>query len=132
MPRYRSGLERHIAEQLEAAGVEVQYEQTRLHWTLPAVVHRYTPDFLLPSTNIVVEAKGLFTSADRLKMRLVKAQHPELDFRFVFCNANARLYKGSKTTYAQWCQTHGFQYATGLIPPEWLTSTRVSPPAAQS
>ena len=120
MPKNRSGLEGRIAAQLEEAGLPVQYETTRLDYTVPAAVHRYTPDFCLPGTNVVVEAKGLFTTADRQKMLLLKAQHPTLDIRFVFSNPRAKLYKGSSTTYAQWCEKHGFQFASRLIPAEWL------------
>jgi len=39
----------------------------------------------------------------------------------VFSNQNAKLYKGSPTTYGQWCEKHGFAYANKTIPEEWLT-----------
>jgi len=123
--RFRSGLEQRIAGQLERAHVPVQYEATTLPYTVPSRVHRYTPDFTLPGSNILVEAKGLFTVADRQKMLLVKAQHPELDFRLVFSNANSLLYKGSSTTYAQWCEQNGFLYASKAIPAEWLLKTEL-------
>ena len=119
-PRYRSGLERRIAAQLVEAGVEFEYEQSRVQYVVPASTHKYTPDFCLTGTNIVVEAKGLLTREDRQKMVLVKEQHPELEFRFVFSNDRAKLYKGSSTTYGQWCEQNGFVYARGLIPTEWL------------
>ena len=54
----------------------------------PQKVHTYTPDFYLPKQKIFIETKGLFTSADRQKMRLVKEQHPDLDIRFIFNNSN--------------------------------------------
>lgn len=91
---------------------------------MPAKEHTYTPDFLLKRSGIIVETKGQFTSEDRQKHLYVKAQHPELDIRFVFQNPNAPIYKGSKTTYAKWCEKHGFKYATRLIPLEWCTSKK--------
>lgn len=67
-----------------------------------------------------METKGRFTATDRKKHLLVKAQRPDLDIRFVFSNSRAKLNKGSKTTYADWCNKHGFLYADKLIPTEWL------------
>jgi hypothetical protein len=53
---------------------------------------------------------------------LIREQHPELDIRFVFSNQNAKLYKNSPTSYAQWCEKHGFLYAHKAIPDSWLHS----------
>ena len=53
-------------------------------------------------------------------MSLIKKQYPELDIRFVFMNANNKIYKGSKTTYAMWANKHGFEWAEKNIPEEWL------------
>jgi len=80
----------------------------------------YTPDFILDN-GIVIESKGLFTSDDRKKHRLVQSQYPDLDLRFVFSNPNQKISKGSKTTYAMWCEKNGFKYAKSLIPKEWLS-----------
>ncbi len=57
---------------------------------------------------------------DRAKHLLVKAQHPNLDLRFVFSRSKAPLYKGSPTTYAMWCDKHGFKYADKDVPDAWL------------
>ena len=43
-----------------------------------------------------------------------------LDLRFVFQNQNNKLFKGSKTTYAQWAEKHGFMFAHRHIPQSWL------------
>ena len=69
---------------------------------------------------IFIETKGLFTSADRAKMRLVKEQHPKVDIRFVFSNSKNKISKISKTTYAMWCKKYGFKYADKHIPKDWL------------
>lgn len=116
---YRSGLEDKIAAQLRAAGVIGVYETVRIGYTWPATRSRYTPDFPLPN-GIVVETKGRFTTEDRQKHKLIKEQHPDIDIRFVFSRALSKLSKGSKTTYAMWCEKYGFKYAEGRIPQEWL------------
>lgn len=116
---YRSGLEEKIALQLADAGVAYGYENCTVKYTKPASEHKYTPDFSL-SNGVVIETKGRFVKADRDKHLLIKAQHPELDIRFVFSRAAAPLYKGSKTTYAQWCDKHGFMWAEKTIPSSWL------------
>ena len=90
-----------------------------LPYTIPATKHNYTPDFVLPN-GIIVEAKGIFDVADRQKHILVKKQYPHLEIRFVFSNPKTKLYKGSKTTYAMWCEKYGYKYAKGYIPDSWL------------
>lgn len=116
---FRSGLEDKIAEQLRAAGFDPQYESLTIEFTRPARVHKYRPDFPL-ANGIIIETKGRFVTEDRQKHLLIKAQHPNLDIRFVFSNSRARISKTSKTTYADWCQKHGFQYADKRIPEDWL------------
>jgi hypothetical protein len=123
---YRSRLEERIATQLEDAGVTFDYEGYKISYSVPARKARYTPDFPLGdpgNPTIIIEAKGRFrTAADRQKLALVKEQHPTLDLRLVFQNANLPIYKGSPTTYAMWADSHGFQWADkGKIPESWLS-----------
>lgn len=115
--KLRSGLEDKIAAQLDAAGITYEYEHTKLPYSIP---HSYTPDFWLHN-GIIIEGKGLFTSEDRTKHLAVQKQHPHLDIRFVFSRSASPLYKGSKSTYASWCDKHGFKYADKLIPIDWLS-----------
>jgi len=119
---FRSGLEDKIAKQIEEAGLPVIYEQERVEYIVPARPAKYTPDFKLPKPGgfFYVETKGRWVTADRQKHLLLKEQFPDLDIRFVFSNANAKLYKGSPTTYAAYCEKHGFTYAHKVIPDEWL------------
>ncbi|CAH6634564.1 endonuclease I [Escherichia phage vB_Eco_Bam] len=116
---YRSGLEEKIAGQLEQAGLPVRFEEAYIKYVIPESDHKYTPDFILPN-GIIIESKGLFDVDDRKKHLLLKDQYPELDIRFVFSRSATKLYKGAKTTYADWCERYGFQYADKLIPPNWL------------
>lgn len=116
---FRSGLEGTISRQLTAANIPYEYEAHKVSYITPATPHKYTPDFKLPN-GIFVETKGRFVTADRQKHLLIKGQHPELDIRFVFSSSKQRISKTSKTTYADWCEKHGFAYADKLIPQAWL------------
>ncbi|RWO57039.1 hypothetical protein [Mesorhizobium sp.] len=116
---YRSGLEERIAEELAAKGIHVAFEGTKVFYTPPIKVRSYTPDWPLPN-GIIVESKGRFVTEDRQKHKNIKAEHPDLDIRFVFSNSKTKLSKGSKTTYANWCDQYGFLYADKSIPDTWL------------
>jgi hypothetical protein len=116
---YRSGLEDKISDQLKEAGVVFEYETFKIKYTVPETLHTYTPDFILPN-GIIIESKGRFVVADRKKHLYVQKQHPDLDIRFVFSNSKAKISKGSKTTYADWCNKNGFLFADKLIPEEWI------------
>ena len=115
---YRSGLEDRISEQLTGLSVPFKYEVFKIRYEVNEV-RSYTPDFELPN-GIIIESKGRFVAADRKKHLLVQKQHPSLDIRFVFSNSRGKISKGSKTTYAMWCEKNGFLYADKLIPKEWL------------
>lgn len=116
---YRSGLEDSISEHLQSLGVLAEYENTKISYTQPESKHVYTPDWELPN-GIIIESKGIFELADRKKHLLIKAQHPDLDIRFVFSRSKSPIRKGSPTTYAAWCIKHGFLYADKLVPLAWI------------
>jgi len=118
---YRSGLEEKVAAQLDGLSISYQYEKVKLKYVVNET-RTYTPDFLLPN-GIIIESKGRFVAADRKKHLLVKQQHPDLDIRFVFTNSKAKISKGSKTSYGDWCDKNGFLYADKLIPEGWLNET---------
>lgn len=116
---YRSGLEDKVSKQLESKGIAFDYEIWKIPYTIPESFHIYTPDFLLPN-GIFIETKGLWDSDDRKKHQLIREQYPELDIRLVFSSSRSKLYKGSKTSYAEWCEKRGILFADKLIPVEWL------------
>lgn len=118
---YRSGLEDKVSKQLKESGVSFEYETLKIQYEVNET-RRYTPDFILPS-GIIIETKGRFVAADRKKHLLIQQQHSDLDIRFVFSNSRAKLSKGAKSTYAEWCEKHGFLYADKEIPKEWLHET---------
>lgn len=127
---FRSGLEVQIAAELKAAGVKVRYEDGVIEYEQPTKTRKYTPDFILPN-GVIIETKGRFVTADRQKHLMVKKSWPDIDIRFIFSNPNARIGKKSRTTYAMWCDKHGFKWAKAAtktqlragkssIPKEWL------------
>lgn len=116
---FRSGLELQIDEALKSVGIDGEYEKYIVEYIKPATNHKYHPDFRLPN-GIFIETKGRFLTEDRKKHLLIKEQHPELDIRFLFSSAKVKLSKSSKTTYAAWCDKHGFKWAEKTIPDEWL------------
>lgn len=116
--RYRSQFEINLARALAERKVTFEYEQAKLEY-IPKP-RTYTPDFYLPEQGIYIEAKGHLDKGDRVKMQLIKQQYPDLDIRFVFVRATNKIYKGSKTSYADWANRHGFQWAEGSVPEEWL------------
>ena len=115
---YRSGLEQTVLNSLKNRKCNAQYECFKIEWE-DLAYRTYTPDFLLPN-GIIIETKGRFTPEDRMKHIAIKKQHPNLDIRFVFSNSNSKLRKGSKTSYAIWCERNGFLYADKDVPQEWL------------
>ena len=117
--KYRSGLEKNVAEFLKTKQKKVRYEKLKIEWE-DLRYRTYTQDFTLDN-GIIIETKGVFDSEDRRKHLQVQKQHPELDIRFVFTNLYAKLYKGSKTTYAEWCDKNNFLASHRIIPKEWLT-----------
>lgn len=119
---YRSGLEEQVAEELKTKNIDFLYEQEKISYIVPESNHKYAPDFKMNINGhtLYIETKGIFAAADRKKHVLIKEQHPDLDIRFLFQNANTRISKNSKTTYAMWCEKHGFQYASKTIPDSWL------------
>tara|TARA_R100001480_G_scaffold44044_1_gene57192 strand:- start:162 stop:644 length:483 start_codon:yes stop_codon:yes gene_type:complete len=116
--RYRSGLESDIAEYLKDKQNQVRYERLKIEWE-DLRYRTYTPDFILDN-GIIIETKGIFDTEDRRKHLAIREQHPELDIRFVFSNSKAKLYKGAKSRYFEWCDKHEFKWEHRIIPEAWL------------
>jgi len=116
---HKSGLETRINEQLSAQGIDGEYEQHDIKYIIPQTNHTYKPDFRLPN-GIFIESKGWFLPEDRKKHLLIKEQNPDIDLRFVLQSPNGKIYKGSKTTYSQWCDKHKIKWAAKVIPQEWI------------
>tara|TARA_Y100000816_G_C25713799_1_gene376663 strand:+ start:179 stop:553 length:375 start_codon:yes stop_codon:yes gene_type:complete len=115
---YRSKFEVKVAADLGKRKIDFQYEKVSFDYV--PKIRNYTPDFYLPDSKIYIETKGRLTTNDRVKHLLIKDQYPDLDIRFVFVNANNKISRTSKTTYANWCDRHKFLWAENLVPMEWL------------
>jgi hypothetical protein len=113
----RNAFERSLAASLKKRKMGFEYETLKLPYTQS---HSYTPDFVL-ANGIIIESKGHFRrgAGEAAKMIAVRDQHPELDIRFVFYNAHAKI-SGQKQTYSQWAEKNGFLWAHEEIPDEWL------------
>lgn len=106
----RNKLESKVYDILEGLPEFDGYETESLDYTIPSSNHKYTPDFKVG--DVYYETKGIWDSDDRKKMLLVRDQHPDKQFIMVFYNSNYKIYKGSKTTYAMWCDKHGIKWTT--------------------
>ena len=120
---FRSGLEDKVNDMLKENGKSFSYESEKISYIQPQTKHNYTPDFVLNKMvggKMYIETKGRWVKTDRLKFDLIFDQYPGIDIRFVFQNPNAKLYKGSKTTYAEYCDKKGWRWAKKEIPEDWL------------
>ena len=115
-----------VISDLEKREVSFEYEPHVIQYS---VERKYIPDILV--NGIYVEAKGYFRQDAQRKMKAVKAQHSDLDIRFLFQRANypikgAKKRKdGSKMTCSEWADRNGFLWAEGeQIPEEWINELR--------
>ena len=122
---YRSGFEHKVSDQLKENKIKFEYETTVIDYIKPETKHTYTIDFTLPN-GILVETKGRWVLEDRKKHLLIKKQHPELDIRMVFQSSKTKIRKGSKTTYAMYCDKHNIPWAEKVIPESWLKEKKSS------
>ena len=118
---YRSKAEKEFANVLADAKIKFEYEPNRIPYVISKT---YLPDFYLVDYGFYIEFKGYFKPSDRTKHKLIKEQHPLIDIRFVFMDANKKLNKTSKTSYGFWCDQHDFEWAENKIPDEWLTKKK--------
>ena len=120
---WRSGLEGKVGKSLQDRGVTFTYESLVIEWVPSSKPRKYTPDFIITTKSgkqIIVETKGRWLKDDRLKMKAVCEQHPHLDIRMVFQRPNATITKTSRTTYAQYAERLGMQWAQDDVPDAWI------------
>ena len=92
----KSGLEEAVYNFLNKVKVNFIYEGMKIVYFQPEIKKTYTPDFPIQNSQLVIETKGAFNSADRKKMKTIKAQNPNLDIRFIFSNSKTKIGKKSK------------------------------------
>lgn len=126
----RSKFEEDIARRLTASGCRFEYETDKIRFLQPAVKRLYNPDFKVfrpDGSFYYIEAKGLFSTADRKKHLMIAEQHPDLDIRLLFQAAENKISNTSQTTYAKWAESKGIPWANGgrygKVPAEWLDET---------
>jgi hypothetical protein len=116
---FRSGLEEQNANVIVNAGEKLRFEDIKIPYVVPESDHTYTPDFVLEN-GIIAETKGKLEQRDRVKHLLIQEQWPGLDIRFVFQRPHDPIRKGSKTTYAMWCDKHNIKWSSKIIPAHWF------------
>jgi hypothetical protein len=122
---FHSGLERTIAKKLKNRGVAVKYEERDVEYLVPKALDGFVFQFQLEN-GILIQTIGRSVQEDRKRLRLIKEQHPELDIRLVFTNANSRLSDGGEVTCAMWADSMGFKWAEVSIPDSWIYERKSS------
>jgi len=105
---------RGIKYTFEPCVIEYQVNETK----------KYTPDFKLQGYPFYLEFKGWFTPADRKKALRVRESNPDKEVRFVFQNSKNKIRRGSKTSYADWCDANGFMWADMYVPQHWIDNEK--------
>lgn len=124
-------LEEFVYNELNNNNTEFIYEDKNnvIPYVIPASNHSYLPDFTitrLDGKKVILETKGLLDKGERDKYRFIKYQHPDIDIRFIFDSKYKTLYKGSNTTYEEWCIKHGFKCCNwNEIPSSWFDGTEL-------
>lgn len=122
-----------FAETCDNRDIPWEYEPEELPWEPPVKTRKYHPDFRIKCKDgykFLVEYKGYLRQDEKVKMKCIRQQYPDLDIRFVFQNANAPVAgakqrkDGTKQTHAEWAEKYGFLWAEGFLPREWLTGRR--------
>ena len=122
---HRSKLEAEVEAALAAQGFQPEYEKEKI----PYILHRkYTPDFKVG--DVYIEVKGWWPAAERTKFLSVILSNPGLNIFVALQRPFTAISKGSKTSYAKWCDKHGIAWCPTPIPPafidQWLRGKRVT------
>lgn len=106
MKKFKSLLERDFAKLLKKQKIAFKYEEDRIPYVRQS---SYTPDWKIgPKTYL--ETKGEFTSSQRSNLLSFREQHPDIKIIMVFAQANNKLNRKSKMTYAEWCNRHEIEF----------------------
>lgn len=105
--KYKSGLELWFATLAKKEGMVAEYEAESFAYVRPS---HYNPDWKI-APNVFIETKGYFPRAQRANLLAFKEQYPKVRILLLFGNAQNKLSAKAKTTYAQWADKHGFEWA---------------------
>ena len=134
--KFRSRSEKRAADQLRALNIKYRFERTRVEYVKPKgtvicpncgpvsgqLKKYYLPDFEL-SNGVFIEVKGRFTSADRIKLKTVKKQHPNMVLCLLFDSdrlLESRRPGVQRPRYGEWANANGIPWAVKIIPDAWL------------
>lgn len=111
LKKTRNQFEAKLHSQLKRSKVRFEYEAEKIPYLIAG---HYIPDWTVhtPLGKILIEAKGYFRPESKRKLVAVKKLNPNLDIRIVFY--------AHRETYIRWAERHGFKWAVGTIPSEWL------------
>jgi hypothetical protein len=98
----------------------IPYKYEPLVLTYQHEPQKYTPDFVSPKIEGVIEYKGKMTNETRKKLLSIQRCNPDVPIRLVFEKPNNKIRKGSKTTYWQWAEKNGFDWSEHYVKKEWL------------
>lgn len=120
--KHRSKLEDEVSKIMP----DGTYECEKIEYTIPATIHRYTPDFT--TGEIRWEVKGRFRDIDEAKKYLyVKQSNPDIDLRFIISSEKTMMPKSKKTTMKEWLEKNGFVvYVWPNVPKKLLHIKTVS------
>lgn len=106
--KFKSHFEVEVSDKL---GKE-NYEISELTYEVPAVEHKYTPDFTRVAQdghNIYFELKGRFRNkAEADKYLYIRQSNPEIDLRFIIMDKKTLMPRSKKTTLYDWLKKNGF------------------------
>lgn len=68
---------------------------------------------------MLLESKGRFLSADRVKMQAVQEQNPDKLIVMLFARPTTKISKKSKTRYKDWCDKKGIVWL-GFNDKDWV------------
>src|SRR6185503_19337235 len=118
--RYRSKLEKAVADKLRKLRIPFEYETEKFEYTLPS--RKYVIDFKLPERGCYIEVKGYLDYDDRLKMLAVKKEHPELNIVLLSMKPFQKLPR-QKQTHAEWAEANGFPWTSlDKLNKKWISS----------
>jgi hypothetical protein len=110
----RSGFEDEVEAFLKDNKIKYEYEpkDKKLAYNIPESFHKYVPDFVVG--DIILEPKGhrFNEKTERDKYLHLKRCHPNQRIIIIFQNPRLKIYKGSPTTFAMWCDKNNIEWCS--------------------
>ena len=103
---YKSLLERDFASHIAKQKLQAEYEADTFQYVRPS---HYTPDWKIGKKRYL-ETKGEFAPSQRANLLAFLEQHPDIEVVMVFANAQNKLHKRAKMTYAEWCDKNDIRF----------------------